>query len=86
MDETRRARQERLRWHCRRALLELDLIFQRYWARVGDGIGEQDEAALERLLAMEDHDLWYLISGRTETGDPRLSGMVEQLRRIDAKA
>ena len=35
---------------------------------------------------MEDHDLWYLISGRTETGDPRLSGMVEQLRRIDATA
>jgi antitoxin CptB len=86
MDETRRARRERLRWHCRRALLELDLVFQRYWARVGDGIGEQDEAALERLLAMEDHDLWYLISGRTETGDPRLSGMVEQLRRIDATA
>jgi succinate dehydrogenase flavin-adding protein (antitoxin of CptAB toxin-antitoxin module) len=86
MDEIRRARRERLRWHCRRALLELDLIFQRYWARVGDGIGEQDEAALERLLAMEDHDLWYLISGRTETGDPRLSGMVEQLRRIDATA
>ncbi len=86
MDETRHARRERLRWHCRRALLELDLVFQRYWARVGDGIGEQDEAALERLLAMEDHDLWYLISGRTETGDPRLSGMVEQLRRIDATA
>ncbi len=82
MDEIRRARRERLRWHCRRALLELDLIFQRFWARVGDGIGEQDEAALERLLAMEDHDLWYLVSGRTETGDPRLSGMVEQLRRI----
>ncbi len=86
MDEARRARRERLRWHCRRALLELDLVFQRYWARVGDGIDEQDEAALERLLAMEDHDLWYLISGRTETGDPRLSGMVEQLRRIDATA
>jgi len=86
MDDARRARRERLRWHCRRALLELDLVFQRYWARVGDGIGEQDEAALERLLAMEDHDLWYLISGRTETGDPRLSGMVEQLRRIDATA
>jgi antitoxin CptB len=86
MDEARRARLERLRWHCRRALLELDLVFQRFWARVGDGLGEQDEVALERLLAMEDHDLWYLISGRTETGDPRLSGMVEQLRRIDAAA
>jgi antitoxin CptB len=84
MDEARHARLERLRWHCRRALLELDLVFQRYWARVGEDIDEQDQAALERLLAMEDHDLWSLISGRTETGDPQLSGMVEQLRRVDA--
>jgi succinate dehydrogenase flavin-adding protein (antitoxin of CptAB toxin-antitoxin module) len=80
MDENRRARLERLRWHCRRALLELDIVFQRYWARVGDGVSEQDEAALERLLAMEDHDLWYLVSGRTETDDPQLSDMVGQLR------
>ena len=84
MDETRRARRERLRWHCRRALLELDLVFQRYWTRVGDRISEHDEAALERPLEMEDHDLWYLVSGRSETDDPQLAGMVGELRRLDA--
>jgi len=80
MDEARRARLERLRWHCRRALLELDIFFQRYWQCVGDGISEQDQATLERLLAMEDHDLWDLVSGREETGDPQLRGMVDALR------
>lgn len=84
MDDTRRARLGRLRWHCRRALLELDIVFQRYWAQVGDDIEEQDEVALERLLELEDHDLWDLVSGRRETGDPQLSGMVERLRRTDA--
>jgi antitoxin CptB len=81
MDELRRARLERLRWHCRRALLELDIVFQRYWQQVGDDVDEQDQAALERLLEMEDHDLWEMVSGRTETDDPQLQEMVGKLRR-----
>lgn len=71
---------QRLRWHCRRALLELDLVFQRFWLKTGDGLGDEDAAALERLLEMEDHDLWELVSGRRETDDPRLKGIVAQLR------
>ncbi len=80
MDEQRRVRLERLRWHCRRALLELDIVFQRFWAR-GEELTDNDEAALEKLLAMEDHDLWYLVSGRTGTDDPQLTSMVERLCR-----
>ncbi len=80
MDEDRGARLRRLRWHCRRALLELDLMFQRYWRRVGDDVATADEAALERLVAMEDHDLWDLVSGRRQTDDPQLKGMLERLR------
>lgn len=82
MEEERGARLRRLRWHCRRALLELDLMFQRYWRRVGDDIDAATEAALERLVAMEDHDLWDLVSGRRETDDPQLKGMVEKLRQV----
>ena len=80
MGEERGARLRRLRWHCRRALLELDLMFQRYWARVGDDVDAPAEAALERLVAMEDHDLWELVSGRRETDDPQLKGMIDRLR------
>jgi antitoxin CptB len=70
----------RLRWHCRRALLELDLVFQRFWQAAGDEVGDEDAAALERLLEMEDHDLWELVSGRRETDDPRLQGILARLR------
>ena len=80
MDADRGARLRRLRWHCRRALLELDLMFQRFWARVGDDLDVGGEAALERLVAMEDHDLWDLVSGRRETDDPQLRSIVERLR------
>ena len=80
MDEDRGARLRRLRWHCRRALLEPDLMFQRYWRRVGDEVDVESEAALERLVAMEDHDLWDLVSGRRRTDDPQLNGMLDRLR------
>jgi antitoxin CptB len=82
MDEARHARMGRLRWHCRRALLELDIVFQRFWEQQGENLDEETEAAFERLLELEDHDLWELISGRAETDDPQLNGMIERLRRL----
>ena len=81
MEEARRVRLGRLRWHCRRALLELDLVFERFWAQQGDRLDEETAAALEKLLAMEDHEMWQLVSGRVETDDPQLKGLVELLRR-----
>jgi succinate dehydrogenase flavin-adding protein (antitoxin of CptAB toxin-antitoxin module) len=80
MEDDRGARLRRLRWHCRRALLELDLMFQRFWSRIGDDVDADTEAALERLVAMEDHDLWDLVSGRRETDDPQLAGVIRRLR------
>ncbi len=80
MDADRAARIGRLRWHCRRALLELDIVFQRFWERQGDAIDEATEAALGRLLQLEDHELWDLVSGRRATDDPQLNGMLERLR------
>lgn len=78
----RQARLGRLRWHCRRALLELDLVFQRFWDRQGDVLSEEDEAVLVRLLALEDHDLWALASGKTQTDDVQLARMVDRLMRV----
>ncbi|HQR02707.1 MAG: succinate dehydrogenase assembly factor 2 [Proteobacteria bacterium] len=72
----------RLRWHCRRALLELDLVFQRFWDKVGDDLDIETADALERLLALEDHDLWYLVSGREETDDPQLQPLLYRLRQL----
>ena len=38
--------------------------------------------ALERLLAMEDHDLWALVSGREVTDDPQQATMIQRLREV----
>ena len=82
MIEERGARIGRLKWHCRRALLELDLVFQRFWDRHGDDLDAQDEAAMTRLLELQDHDLWALVSGREITSDLQLAGMIQRLREV----
>lgn len=80
MDEQQRIRQQKLRWHSRRALLELDIVFTRFWAQAGDELDEATVAGMERLLAMEDHDLWELVSGRAGTDDPQLQELADRLR------
>jgi len=80
MDEARRVRIERLRWHCRRALLELDIVFQRFWGEVGDDLDDLTMDALEKLLALEDHDLWELVSGRQPNEDPQLQHLLDRLK------
>ena len=60
---------ERLKWRSRRGLLELDLVLQRFWLRVGETMTDGEAGALERLLAMPDNDLLDLVMGRTGLPD-----------------
>ncbi len=78
--ELRRVRTERLRWHSRRAFLENDLVLQRFWQKQPEVLEETQAALLERLLVLEDHDLWELLSGRRAADDPAVQGLVELLR------
>ena len=71
---------ERLKWKSRRGLLELDLVFERFWKGPGSRMDEREAAALERLLALPDNDLLDLVMGRADTPDSHLRDMVHKLR------
>ena len=71
---------ERLKWHSRRGLLELDLVFERFWAGAGKELTEAEAGALERLLLLPDNDLLDLVMGKTGTDDPELRGLIGKLR------
>ena len=86
MEEDRKARINRLKWHCRRALLELDLVFDRFWERHEGDLDLRGEAALESLLELEDHDLWALVSGREAATYPQQVAMIERLREVSPAA
>ena len=70
----------RLRWRCRRGMLENDLILARYLDARGSAISAEEVVALDRLLDLPDDELWDLIAGRSEPADPGLLPVVAQLR------
>ena len=71
---------DRLKWRSRRGLLELDLVFERFWKRTGDRLDDAEAAALERLLQLPDNDLLDLVMGRAQAADDELRGVVHKLR------
>jgi succinate dehydrogenase flavin-adding protein (antitoxin of CptAB toxin-antitoxin module) len=69
----------RLRWRCRRGLLENDLVLTRFLDREARSLDERSLRDLNELLAFDDHTLWDLLSGRAEP-DPRLTSIVHRVR------
>ncbi|MFL0809662.1 MAG: succinate dehydrogenase assembly factor 2 [Agarilytica sp.] len=52
----------RLRWGCRRGMLELDLVLEPFLDNVYASISEEDKALFEKFLESEDQDMfgWFL--------------------------
>ena len=70
----------RLRWRCRRGMLENDLILERFLARRGDDLTEDEVAALDRLLDLPDGDLWDVLCERAPA-PPDVQPLLLDLRR-----
>jgi len=70
----------RLRWRCRRGLLENDLVLERFLAAHGQRLEGERLFAFERLLDCPDDELWGIVSGRDECRDPALVEVVGLLR------
>ena len=71
-----RACRDRLYWKCRRGLLELDLVLQRFIPILRD----EDVQPLQILLDLPDNDLWDIIIGRSDRYDPQFEQTVARLR------
>ncbi len=70
----------RLKWKCRRGLLELDLVLERF-LRQSPSSGEE-VAQLNALLDLPDNDLWDIVAGRSDRYPPRLKDAVARLRAV----
>ncbi len=58
---------ERVRWRCRRGLLELDIVLGRFVEEHYAKLGEPEKRAFEDLLDMPDNPLWDMIAGSTKS-------------------
>ena len=74
------AETDRIRWQCRRGLLELDLVLVRFLDRHLENLSSMQLAAFQRLLQYPDNDLWDIVNGRSEDYAPRHKPLVDVLR------
>ena len=70
----------RLRWRCRRGMLENDLVLTRFLEEKGRAMTEEEVTLLDRLLDLTDNELWDLIAGRREPEDASVAPLLRQLR------
>jgi len=75
---------ERIRWRCRRGMLELDIVLGRFVERQYAGLDEAGREAFDALLDMPDTVLWDIITEKnsTESHEPQQPAMVSVLERI----
>jgi antitoxin CptB len=74
------AEMNRLRWRCRRGLLENDIVLERFLATHGPHLEGEQLSAFQALLEYGDNELWNLVSGRGECRDPALGEVVRLLQ------
>ncbi len=72
--------QHRLKWKCRRGLLELDLVLVKFLERHAAGLDEAKLVTLNELLDLQDNDLWDIVKGVSEDYPARHRELVVQLR------
>jgi len=80
MEPVSEADLRRLRWQCRRGLLENDLVLEKFLARRAGMLDRERLSALSELLQLSDNELWELVSGRVEPGQERHREIVDWLR------
>jgi antitoxin CptB len=74
----------KLRWRCRRGLLENDLLIERFFLQRAAGITVAQASGLETLMELADNDLLDLLLRRTEPAAdldrPPVREVLEMLR------
>jgi antitoxin CptB len=73
---------DRIQWNCRRGLLELDLILQRFLDHRFDKLSVSEVKMFKELLEFADNDLLDMVMGRAEPVDERLNAVLEMMRKV----
>ena len=71
---------DRVRWSCRRGLLELDLVLERFVTNHYERLSQREKDVLRELLKLPDNDLLDLAMGRADTTDPEYGDLIKLMR------
>lgn len=71
-----------LRWRQRRGMKELDILLERYYARLYDSASDAERASFARLLEREDPEIWLWVVGQAPP-PAEFEHVIAALRRHD---
>lgn len=67
---------QKIFWHSRRGMLELDLLLVPFTTEAFDSLSYQDQLLYVDLLEQEDPDLFLWLMGREEPGELRFQRII----------
>ncbi len=77
LDSQPRVNKARLKWACRRGMLELDVLFIPFVEEAYDDLTAKEQRTFERLLTEQDPDLFAWFLGHKICEDSELNAMVQ---------
>lgn len=72
--------QSRLKWQCRRGLLELDILLGEFLDKCYPGLAEAQQSQFQQLLNCHDQDILAWLMGYLVPPEPNLKEIVEIIR------
>ncbi|MCF2856280.1 succinate dehydrogenase assembly factor 2 [Pseudoalteromonas sp. SMS1] len=67
----------RIKWACRRGMLELDVLLEPFVEDAYDQLSDEDKMVFQRLLEVEDPDLFAWFMGHEKCPHTDLGQMVQ---------
>jgi antitoxin CptB len=77
---------DRLRWQCRRSMLELDLLLERFLAAGYADLSQEQRILFAELLQTPDPELFEWLSGRRQPELPEFEALVALIREAEDSA
>lgn len=82
--ESSRIAHNRVIWHSRRGMLELDIVLEPFVKQHYPSLGEREQADYRRLLECEDQQLFDWLLGKRAVDDQALVAIVDTIRQFHA--
>jgi len=71
----------RLRWACRRGMLELDVLLSKFLDQAYPKLTAAEQVLFAKLLSCQDTELFHWFLGQGAPEDPGLASMVDKVRK-----
>ncbi len=80
MQELNRIKREKLRWACRRGMLELDLFLVPFFENVYDTLNHDEQQHFSEMLCHTDPELLGWFMGHNDPVDANILAIVVKIR------